>query len=543
MSPSSTTVDHAASTSGLPAVGTRFVLSGYIGTIRYVGEVDGTSGVWLGVEWDDRNRGKHDGVKDGKQYFSCLEPGAGSFIRPLSSLQIRGQTFLCALINKYVEQLHGSDTRETVVLGSSNGAIQVEAVNLDKIRGKFSNLERLQEVSLDKEGVSQADPPGEIRKKCPNVRGVDLSYSLISSWDAVALIVVELPSLERLSLNNNRLQPLSNLKLGRDAFSHLSELQLNGTLMTWQAITGVVCLMPRLQRLESGYNRLQYLSSLPQNHPELAITTLNLDSNELSDWVEMSQALVSFHKLVRLILSSNSYESIPIPTGDSVPLKLTHLSLSLTRISKWSSIDSLNLWCPELESLTVNGTPLMEDPNADRIWQQIVIARLPRLRFLDGTSVSQRQRVDAELLYLSRTAHELFPSDAARAAVHPRWTELCEVYGTPDMTPEKNGKDDKLKNHLIEIKASFSTVSPPPSTTNMLALTKIVKVLPSAPLRILRLKLLKLFKAPRGTESDLWMRMGDGKPVPLGDIGGADDDKEIDWWLESGSEVVLCIRN
>jgi len=242
------------------------------------------------------------------------EPGTGSFIRPLSSLQIRGQTFLCALINKYVEQPHGSDTRETVVLGSSNGAIQVEAVNLDKIRGKFSDLERLQEVSLDKEGVSQADPPGEIRKKCPNVRGVDLSYSLISSWDAVALIVVELPSLERLSLkyvlvymrltdtvhrlgvSNNRLQPLSNLKLGRDAFSHLTELQLNGTLMTWQAIMGVVCLMPRLQRVESGYNRLQSLSSLPQNHPELDIATLNLDSNQLSNWVETCQALVSFHK-------------------------------------------------------------------------------------------------------------------------------------------------------------------------------------------------------------------------------------------------------
>jgi Leucine-rich repeat (LRR) protein len=86
------------------------------------------------------------------------------------------------------------------------------------------------------------------------------------------------------------------LKLGRDAFSHLTELQLNGTLLTWQAITDVVCLMPRLQRLESGYNRLQYLPSLPQNHPEIVITTLNLDSNQLSDWVETCQALVSFQK-------------------------------------------------------------------------------------------------------------------------------------------------------------------------------------------------------------------------------------------------------
>lgn len=129
------------------------------------------------------------------------------------------------------------------------------------------------------------------------------------------------------------------------------------------------------------------------------------------------------------------------------------------------------------------------------------------------------------------------------------------------MTPEKKGMDDKLRNHLIgsndfspcyittdachliEIKASFSVVSPPPSTANVLALTKVVKVLPSAPLRILRLKLLKLFKAPRGTDGDLWMRMRDGKPVPLGDNEGADDDKDIDWWLESGSEVVLCIKN
>jgi hypothetical protein len=52
--------------------GSRFALSGYIGTIRFVGEVDGTSGIWLGVEWDDRARGKHDGIKDGKRYFSCL---------------------------------------------------------------------------------------------------------------------------------------------------------------------------------------------------------------------------------------------------------------------------------------------------------------------------------------------------------------------------------------------------------------------------------------------------------------------------------------
>ena len=39
-----------------------------------------------------------------------------------------------------------------------------------------------------------------VRFPSQDVKGVDLSYSLIPSWDAVALIALELPSLERLSL-------------------------------------------------------------------------------------------------------------------------------------------------------------------------------------------------------------------------------------------------------------------------------------------------------------------------------------------------------
>lgn len=54
-----------------PSVGVRISHNGHLGTIRYVGPVDSTRGVWLGVEWDDADRGKHDGSKDGKHYFSC----------------------------------------------------------------------------------------------------------------------------------------------------------------------------------------------------------------------------------------------------------------------------------------------------------------------------------------------------------------------------------------------------------------------------------------------------------------------------------------
>lgn len=54
-----------------PGVGTRFSSGSHRGTIKYVGEVQGTEGIWLGVEWDDASRGKHDGIHGNDRYFTC----------------------------------------------------------------------------------------------------------------------------------------------------------------------------------------------------------------------------------------------------------------------------------------------------------------------------------------------------------------------------------------------------------------------------------------------------------------------------------------
>ena len=58
-------------------LGSRLAFSSYLGTVRYIGPVSGTSGLWLGVEWDDPARGKHNGSKDGVQYFHC------SYVQPI----------------------------------------------------------------------------------------------------------------------------------------------------------------------------------------------------------------------------------------------------------------------------------------------------------------------------------------------------------------------------------------------------------------------------------------------------------------------------
>jgi dynactin complex subunit len=51
--------------------GKRLSFEGSLCTVCYVGEVQHTKGQWLGVEWDEPDRGKHTGTLKGIEYFKC----------------------------------------------------------------------------------------------------------------------------------------------------------------------------------------------------------------------------------------------------------------------------------------------------------------------------------------------------------------------------------------------------------------------------------------------------------------------------------------
>lgn len=70
-----------------------------IGTVKYVGPVEGIPGIWVGVDWDNDGEGKHDGSHNGVQYFQARGPKTAAFARPskLSS----GITLLEALEVRY----------------------------------------------------------------------------------------------------------------------------------------------------------------------------------------------------------------------------------------------------------------------------------------------------------------------------------------------------------------------------------------------------------------------------------------------------------
>lgn len=52
-------------------VGDRVEVGGDRGTICYIGTVEGYDGEWIGIDWDNPERGKHDGSVKGKRYFQA----------------------------------------------------------------------------------------------------------------------------------------------------------------------------------------------------------------------------------------------------------------------------------------------------------------------------------------------------------------------------------------------------------------------------------------------------------------------------------------
>ncbi|KAG8729309.1 hypothetical protein FRC12_021068, partial [Ceratobasidium sp. 428] len=212
-------------------VGRRFRIGDDYGTVLFVGEVAGTSGTWLGVEWDNAaKRGKHNGDRNGITYFTCGVPNAGSFLRPNTPSIVVGVDFSTALLDKYVDGRR-TNGQDSVILGSSNGAIIVEAPRLDGVRARISQVERLRRISLDNCDVATPGDLTAIAKLCSSVQSLNLSQSLLGDWEDIMDIIHQMPKITTLELNSNRLRFIRNVKIR--GFPQLTHLRLNSTMMSW----------------------------------------------------------------------------------------------------------------------------------------------------------------------------------------------------------------------------------------------------------------------------------------------------------------------
>jgi dynactin complex subunit len=118
-------------------VGQRIIYSGRTCTIKYLGPLPETQGLWLGVEWDDGN-GKHNGSYKNELLFTTNLPTSGSFIRYLPEKIETGQLFLDSVMHRYGERAPVKPQEDKMIetIELSGTKLDIELIGFHKIAQK-----------------------------------------------------------------------------------------------------------------------------------------------------------------------------------------------------------------------------------------------------------------------------------------------------------------------------------------------------------------------------------------------------------------------
>jgi tubulin-specific chaperone E len=183
--------------------GTRVAFENALCTVRFNGVLPGHQGHWLGVEWDDTERGKHDGQYKGKRLFNTLSssPTCASFIRA-TRVPDKTRTFLQALRFKYAEDGLEHTTLQPDASIEISGKV-VEEVGFEKIRQQQAILHDLKIVILDglrirgdhDDAEKTEKIQSDIANTCPTIVELDLSRNLFEHWKEVAAVCAPLTKL------------------------------------------------------------------------------------------------------------------------------------------------------------------------------------------------------------------------------------------------------------------------------------------------------------------------------------------------------------
>ncbi|NWS39671.1 TBCE protein, partial [Probosciger aterrimus] len=444
------------------ALGRRVLCGTEYATVRYVGSVPPTAGIWLGVEWDDPQRGKHDGTYEGTQYFKCRRPRGGSFIRPNKANF--GVDFLTAVKNRYGlndEQDAQHGTENTLVFGKKT----VEFVGMDSIaeQQRQVQLNQLVDISMCECAVSHAGQKEEISRTCANIRHINLSKNLISSWETVTAIASEVQNLETLNVSGNKMKFPSTSTSVSNVFSKLRVLALNQTGITWTEVLLCAPGWPRLEELYLTSNNIMVLER-PDNVLQ-TLKLLDLSDNQLLDGNQL-HLIAHLPRLEQLILRNSGIASIDFPdAGFGCKTKmfpsLKHLAINDNKISQWSSINELDK-LPSLRSLQCHNNPFMDTEKNPETLRQLIIAKISQLEVLNKSEIPPAERKGAELDYRKIFGNDWLaaggnwnpeknnPSEEFLAA-HPRYPLLCLKYGAPEEGELKAQQPLTLKNQLLTL--------------------------------------------------------------------------------------------
>uniref|UniRef100_A0A8B9KT67 Tubulin-specific chaperone E n=1 Tax=Astyanax mexicanus TaxID=7994 RepID=A0A8B9KT67_ASTMX len=370
------------------AVGRRVFCDGERGTVRYVGTVPPTTGLWLGVEWDNPDRGKHDGSHEGVCYFTCRHPTGGSFVRPKKVSF--GVNFLTAVKLRY-ELCLDEALGEEVKISTKT----VKMVGFESIMEKQSNNR-----------LSITSSPSSLSHAFSRLRVLTLNNCSIT-WSQVLDCAPMWPNIEELFLNDNS---ITELQRPTDVLQGLKVLDLSNNSLVQESVPQI----SNLSRLEvlnlssTGMSSIQFsdcCSSILRS--EFIYLFLFLFC---SQWAVISE-LEKLKSLVQLSCLRN-------PLMDLEKNRETTHQLLIACISQLKIVNRCEVLQEERR-----GAELDYCKKYGRAWLQAGGHRDP-----------EKNHPSAEFL-----------------AEHPRYLTLIQKYGAPEEDELKEQKPFALKDQLLTV--------------------------------------------------------------------------------------------
>jgi Leucine-rich repeat (LRR) protein len=517
---------------------------GFIGTVLYVGPVPSAKDpeeIYAGVAWDDASRGKHDGSvicrRTNKliRLFSCE---GGSFMR-LTKLDLGTILDKELMQSKYVTEDAPLVAPNNLLPHSAQTASgkekPIEFVGELQIRKK-QQLDQLDRISLRNLGIARVVADGSLTD-FSRLKEMDLAGNLLSDWREVMSVFEQLPLLEDLSLASNRLCNVPATLIPPCHLERVKILNLHRCSISAQTLPWIAKHMPGIEELCLAHNDMRCISSNHLNGGFGHLRFLDVSGCALDSWREQIACLGSLPNLEQLLLDDNPIETISID-HESIPnpfQKLITLHLVGTKLTSWTELDRLSS-LPSLVALQSRRSPLTDSIGVAES-RAITIARLPRLEYLNSSSVSEKERTEAERRYMSIVAKELLIAAStedpkrkeAVLSSHPRFDELIEKHKDAMTSSVHISVNGNLAQHAINVTirslASASCTSPP-----------LQKRLPGG-LKVGRIKAM-CFRA-FGLDPDLQILHfrvnGDPFPTQLDD-----DDHTLSYYgVADGSEILM----
>lgn len=253
-------------------------------------------------------------------------------------------------------------------------------------------------LSLNKCRVKNAGPEKKIRELCRNVEELDLASNSIRDIREIYKITRSMPSLRFINLSENDLSNCNIANIETHRLENIKSLVLNNTRIQWRAVQTLLDSMPAIDDLHLSLNN--YCSvELKDDRQYPNLKYLYLSGNPaLRDWRHIKKLMRTFPRLEGLTMADCNIPSIP---EEALPYLANLQSLNITNwpISSWQCLERLNR-LPNLTRLRCQGLDLLSDIEGVESRRHHLIARLPNIQRLNGSDISEDDRVFAEKAFL-----------------------------------------------------------------------------------------------------------------------------------------------